>query len=226
MTQAPSVLTADSVRILLVVDSLQADSLRSELTRAGRQVEVAYDLASARELASNHVFDIAVVDFGLLQDDASTLTRELRGASRPCLTIMLAPRPGACAVRAMIAAGAHEIVAAEPRAELLAALTRTLAASRRLWAHLAPEAVSHRSPHEPAAEAPASKQLSKREAAVLRLIALGFRYQEIGRQLSISERTVKMHAANLRRKTKTTDRYELVQRFFGGNLEAPPTLDA
>jgi len=226
MTQASSVPTADSLRILLFVDARQAESLGTELARPGRQVAVASDLAGARELAARQGFDLAIVDYDHAGEAASTLTRELREATRPCLTILLAQRPGPSAVRAMVAAGAHEIVAPEPRADLLAAMTRTLAAARRLWMHLVPAEVPHRSPHEPAASAPPTKQLSKREAAVLRLIALGFRYQEIGRQLSISERTVKMHAANLRRKTRTTDRYELVQRFFGGQLETPAGLDA
>lgn len=56
--------------------------------------------------------------------------------------------------------------------------------------------------------------LSPKECAVLRYIAMGFRYTEIGEELSISPRTVKMHAAAVRRKVGVTTRHELLQKVF------------
>lgn len=59
-------------------------------------------------------------------------------------------------------------------------------------------------------------QLSPREQAVLRLIALGYRYRDIGVALEISTRTVKMHATNMRRKVGVGSRHELLREMFEG----------
>jgi DNA-binding CsgD family transcriptional regulator len=55
-------------------------------------------------------------------------------------------------------------------------------------------------------------RLSQRERTVLRLIALGYRYREIGSAMSISPRTVKMYATNLRRKVGGDTRWDLMRR--------------
>jgi DNA-binding CsgD family transcriptional regulator len=55
-------------------------------------------------------------------------------------------------------------------------------------------------------------RLSSRERTVLRLIALGYRYREIGCAMSISPRTVKMYASNLRRKVGGDTRWDLMRR--------------
>lgn len=55
-------------------------------------------------------------------------------------------------------------------------------------------------------------RLSSRERTVLRLIALGYRYREIGCAMSISPRTVKMYASNLRRKVGGETRWDLMRR--------------
>lgn len=55
-------------------------------------------------------------------------------------------------------------------------------------------------------------RLSSREIAVLRLIVLGYRYREIASAIEISPRTVKMHAANVRRKVGGVSRWDLMRR--------------
>ncbi|MEM6995874.1 MAG: helix-turn-helix transcriptional regulator [Myxococcota bacterium] len=60
----------------------------------------------------------------------------------------------------------------------------------------------------------ARSQLSPRERAVLRLIAMGSSYPEIGVALSISARTVKMHAASLRTKLGTPSKSALIRTLF------------
>ena len=56
--------------------------------------------------------------------------------------------------------------------------------------------------------------LSPREQSVLRFIAIGYRHQDIGAALEISSRTVKMHAANVRRKVGVSTRHELLREMF------------
>lgn len=65
---------------------------------------------------------------------------------------------------------------------------------------------------------PADNELSPREEEVVRYVALGFRNAEIGRQLSISEQTVKTHLNNIFRKLGIRDRVELA--LHGARLRA------
>jgi two-component system response regulator NreC len=53
--------------------------------------------------------------------------------------------------------------------------------------------------------------LSEREAAVLRLIALGHTNAEIGEQLFLSVRTVETHRAHIQQKLGLSSRAELVR---------------
>ncbi|GAA3849652.1 response regulator transcription factor [Saccharothrix violaceirubra] len=54
-------------------------------------------------------------------------------------------------------------------------------------------------------------RLTRRERDVLRLVAAGYTYKEIGTRLSISARTVETHAAAVLRKLQLSDRRELTR---------------
>jgi DNA-binding NarL/FixJ family response regulator len=56
---------------------------------------------------------------------------------------------------------------------------------------------------------PELDQLTVREREVLRLIARGYAYKEIARQLSISVKTVETHVSAVLRKLQLSNRYEL-----------------
>ena len=56
---------------------------------------------------------------------------------------------------------------------------------------------------------PELDQLTAREREVLRLIARGYAYKEIARQLSISVKTVETHVSAVLRKLQLSNRYEL-----------------
>jgi DNA-binding NarL/FixJ family response regulator len=53
---------------------------------------------------------------------------------------------------------------------------------------------------------PAGSELTRRERQVLRLLARGLANREIGRQLSISERTVKSHVSQILHKLQVSSR--------------------
>jgi DNA-binding CsgD family transcriptional regulator len=56
--------------------------------------------------------------------------------------------------------------------------------------------------------------LSGRQQLVLRYLALGYRYQEIGELLGIRTRTVKFHVDNMRKKLGACSRVELLAVLF------------
>jgi DNA-binding NarL/FixJ family response regulator len=58
---------------------------------------------------------------------------------------------------------------------------------------------------------PELDQLTPRERDVLRLIARGYAYKEIARQLSISTKTVETHVSSVLRKLQLSNRYELTR---------------
>lgn len=66
--------------------------------------------------------------------------------------------------------------------------------------------------------------LTRREKAVISCLILGWRNREIGRQLSISEQTVKNHLRSIYDKVGVSDRLELVLYAIHQRLELPPAL--
>ncbi|HZK31638.1 MAG TPA: response regulator transcription factor [Corynebacterium sp.] len=58
---------------------------------------------------------------------------------------------------------------------------------------------------------PAVDTLTRRELEVLRLLARGYTYKEIGSELFISVKTVETHASNILRKTQQSNRHQLTR---------------
>jgi DNA-binding NarL/FixJ family response regulator len=54
-------------------------------------------------------------------------------------------------------------------------------------------------------------RLSQRERAVLRLIARGYAYKEVARELFISVKTVETHVSSVLRKLQLSNRHELTR---------------
>ncbi len=60
-------------------------------------------------------------------------------------------------------------------------------------------------------EDPVVDALTRRELEVLRLLARGYTYKEIGEELFISIKTVETHASNILRKTQMSNRHQLTR---------------
>nr|WP_272913548.1 response regulator transcription factor [Corynebacterium pilosum] len=60
-------------------------------------------------------------------------------------------------------------------------------------------------------EDPVVDALTRRELEVLRLLARGYTYREIGEELFISIKTVETHASNILRKTQMSNRHQLTR---------------
>jgi DNA-binding NarL/FixJ family response regulator len=58
---------------------------------------------------------------------------------------------------------------------------------------------------------PELDQLTPREREVLRLIARGYAYKEVARQLEISSKTVESHVSSVLRKLQLSNRHELTR---------------
>lgn len=188
-------------------------------------------------------FDAALLDCKLSASDAVELIGALRDGPNPCLAVGLGYKEQPRGARRLVRAGVIELVVPPLSAELIQeAMVRCTLATAHLRSRLDAAMSMSRCDGAPrrgpqhwgalqggGATAKAIEKgdidgavdvfstkagLSPRECCVLRLIALGYRYQEIGSTLDISPRTVKMHAANLRRKAGVSDRYELLRKMF------------
>jgi DNA-binding NarL/FixJ family response regulator len=97
------------------------------------------------------------------------------------------------------AAGADAAVSKTPDALCLGALIREVAAGNVFHAFSAAPAVAR-------APAPTPSRLTTREAEILCLVAAGASNGVIGRQLWITEQTVKFHLSNVYRKLGVANR--------------------
>jgi two-component system response regulator NreC len=109
-------------------------------------------------------------------------------------------------VRAALRAGANGFVLKETRTDTLLEAVREVARGGTY----VPPAIGARLAREPEFEGPPDG-LSRREAEVLGLVALGLTNQEIGDQLFISVRTVEAHRTHIQQKMDFGSRAELVR---------------
>lgn len=210
------------------------------VVRTGARVNICRSSHAALDtLASpGNGFDAAVLDGELSRGSLTRLSRALRERPKPCLSVGVGMPGDETAVRRLVEAGVMELVIPPLcAAAVLEALVRCVEETRRLRDRVGTsprggrEAGRRRSaPHwslacgaqpvprfNPDIEAAVDRygvlvRLSPREASVLKLIALGYLYDEIGEVLSIANRTVKMHAANVRKKVGAPNRMALVRK--------------
>jgi DNA-binding NarL/FixJ family response regulator len=142
------------------------------------------------------------------------------GGGRAILDAVVADHPGvrflalsvsdaAEDVLAVIRRGAHGYVTkAISGTELYEAITRVHAGDAYFSPRLAGFVLDAFRGNTPGMD-PDLDQLTRRERDVLRLVAAGYTYKEIGTRLSISARTVETHAAAVLRKLRLSNRREL-----------------
>lgn len=208
-------------RILLVEDDAAVRAQwRAELCRDARlQVGAeAGTLAAARRRIGEAAYDLVLLDLGLPDGDGVRLIEASRGLQPvPQVIVLTGLRDEAHIAAALFAGAAGYLLKDQPPATLGQAVLDTLAGgsvlSPAIARHLlgrmrtSPEAIPH---------ATAMCPLTVREHEILRLIACGFRYEDVARTLAISVNTVATHIQHVYRKLEVKSRgaavAEAVQR--------------
>ncbi len=119
-------------------------------------------------------------------------------------------------VREAFAAGASGYVLKEAAdVELIQAIREVARGGRYVHPELGARLIAAEAAEERRAE---EDPLSEREREVLRLLALGYTNQEIGKQLFISVRTAETHRAHVMQKLRLGSRAELVRYALANGL--------
>ncbi|MBL7285193.1 response regulator transcription factor [Corynebacterium godavarianum] len=210
------------VRVFLVDDhSVFRAGVRAELAEKVEIVGEAGTVAEAIEgiRASNP--DVVLLDVHMPDGGGLAVLRAVQKTQQAAKFLCLSVSDAAEDVIALIRAGARGYVTKNiDGAELAEAIARVDGGdayfSPRLAGFVLDAFASGGVVEDPAGEPvkvedPAVDALTRRELEVLRLLARGYTYKEIGKQLFISVKTVETHASNILRKTQTSNRHQLTR---------------
>jgi DNA-binding NarL/FixJ family response regulator len=214
-TAAPS---DDRPRVFIVDDhGLFRSGVRSEL---GDQVEVvgeADDVEPAIALIAESVPDVVLLDVHLPGGGGQAVVTAIKATHPQVRFLALSASDAPEDVIAVIRAGARGYVTKTiSGAELVDAVRRVAADDTVFSPRLAgfvldafaalPAAGEGRPSFDPELD-----QLTPREREVLRLIARGYTYREIARDLFISVKTVESHVSSVLRKLQLSTRHQLTR---------------
>jgi DNA-binding NarL/FixJ family response regulator len=189
----------ESVRVYLVDDhELVRRGLRG-LLNATDDLEVVGEAGSAREALRDlplHRPDVAVLDVRLPDGSGVEVCRELRSTMPELQALMLTSYDDDEALFAAIMAGAAGFLLKVVSGTDVVDAVRRVAAGQSLIDPALTTRVLDRVRAAPEQD-PVLGALSEQEIKVLTLIAQGLTNRQIGRQMSLSEKTVKNYVSNI-----------------------------
>jgi DNA-binding NarL/FixJ family response regulator len=205
------------IRVLLVDDHPVVRAGLTGILEADDGIEVAGEAASAAEAvtAARAVRpDVVLMDLRMPGGDGVAATAAvLKEVPATRVLVLTTYESDSDILRAIEAGATGYLLKDAGRGELVKAIR----AAARGETVLAP-AVATRIVDRMRRPLPADA-LSPREVEVLRLVARGLSNPEIGRELSISEATVKTHLLRTFHKLGVSDRTAAVTNFFGTSLD-------
>ena len=206
-------------RVVLVDDhGLFRSGVRAEL---GRQVEVvgeADDVRPAIDLISSAQPDVVLLDVHLPGGGGQAVVEAIKPLYPDVRFLALSASDAPEDVIAVIRAGARGYVTKTISTAELADAIQRVAAGDAVFSHrlagfvLDAFAGASGVPDGPKPSFdPELDQLTSREREVLRLIAQGYTYKEIARELYISVKTVESHVSSVLRKLQLSSRHQLTR---------------
>lgn len=207
------------IRVYLVDDhALFRSGVRAELDRGdGRSpvLEVVGEAGSVDEAVAGvgHLApDVVLLDVHMPGGGGAEILRRARAAGTDSVFLALSVSDAAEDVISVIRSGARGYVTKTISGRDLADAVRRVRAGDAVFsprlAGFVLDAFSDRPGAAPPVD-PEVDQLTKRERDVLRLLARGYAYKEIAKELFISVKTVETHVSSVLRKTQTSNRHEL-----------------
>lgn len=206
-------------RVVLVDDhGLFRSGVRAELGRSVEVVGEADDVGPAIELISRLEPDVVLLDVHLPGGGGQAVVSAVRPGYPSVKFLALSASDAPEDVIAVIRAGARGYVTKTISTDELADAIRRVADGDAVFSHrlagFVLDAFSSSAAAEPGLKPsfdPELDQLTGREREVLRLIAQGYTYKEIARELFISVKTVESHVSSVLRKLQLSSRHQLTR---------------
>ncbi len=164
--------------------------------------------------------DVVMMDVLMPGMDGITATAMIRERHPEIEVVALTSFVAQDRVHAVLAAGATGYILKDADADEVAAAIRAV---HRGEVHLAPAAARELAKAlRPPGSGPGPEPLTDREREVLALVAKGASNQEIGRALSISERTARTHVSNILTKVGLRSRTQAAIWAIREGIASPP----
>jgi DNA-binding NarL/FixJ family response regulator len=211
-----------TIRVLVADDQSMVRAGFRMLLAGEPDIEVVAEATTGLEAVAKAArFDPTVVlmDIRMPELDGIEATRRILAADESARILILTTFDLDEYIYEALRAGASGFVLKDEPPERLIAAVRTVAAGDALLSPTVTKRVIRKFARIPQAAAPQGLgELTAREHEVFRLIAAGRSNGEIGRELHISETTVKTHVTHILQKLDLRDRVQLVVLAYQAGL--------
>jgi DNA-binding NarL/FixJ family response regulator len=211
-----------SIRVLVADDQSMVRAGFRMLLTGEQDIEVVAEASNGREaVAMAERFNPAVVlmDIRMPEIDGLEATRRILAANHAARILILTTFGLDEYVYEALRAGASGFVLKDDPAEQLISAVRTVAAGNALLSPAITKRVIRQFTRITRPAPPKELgELTEREREILRLIAVGLSNAEIGRELYISETTVKTHVTHVLQKLGLRDRVQAVVLAYQAGL--------
>ncbi|MBB4914084.1 response regulator [Streptosporangium saharense] len=200
-----------AVRVLIVDDHrLFRSGVRAELGDSVEVIGEAEDVDSAVKAIAELQPDVVLLDVHMPGGGGQEVLRRVLGSGSPVRFLALSVSDAAEDVIGVIRGGARGYVTKTISGrELTDAIRRVAEGDAVFSPRLAGFVLDAFASSEAPPIDPELDSLTQREREVLRLIARGYAYKEIAKELFISVKTVETHVSSVLRKLQLSNRHEL-----------------
>ncbi|HEY1331296.1 MAG TPA: response regulator transcription factor [Actinomycetota bacterium] len=204
---------AKPIRVFIVDDHrLFLSGVRAELGSTFEIVGEAYDVDEAIARVRATEPDVTLIDVHMPGGGGAAVVEAVRRTNPDLCFLALSMSDAAEDVIAVIRAGARGYVTKTIAGRDLAEAIRRVHGGDAVFSpRLAGFVLDAFAESKPQILDPELDRLTTREREVLRLIARGYAYKEVARELHLSVKTVETHVSAVLRKLQLSNRYELTR---------------
>jgi DNA-binding NarL/FixJ family response regulator len=211
-----------SIRVLIADDQSMVRAGFRMLLTGEPDIEVVAEASNGLEAvakASRPGLTVILMDIRMPELDGIEATRRILAANGAARVLILTTFGLDEYVYEALCAGASGFVLKDDPPEQLISAVRTVAAGNALLSPAITKQVIRKFARIPRAAPPKGlAELTEREHEILKLIAAGLSNAEIGRELYISETTVKTHVTHVLQKLGLRDRVQAVVLAYQSGL--------